>query len=350
MPLVNNVSILLIFCLLASFTNVPIFGQPCQVKGYIKGLGNKPVVFGYEQQGHYRLDTVFATKDRFIYWPKPSDNGQINVRIIRERYTSLWYEPGVVNVVGTMAKPYQLTITGTPENNTTDRYNQTINWPYEAKRQGKPDSLRKEEQQQTLQFIGQHPQARTSAYLLYWQILYDAQLIDTYQKLFANLAASVQASYYGKLAAKRLLIIKNQPVVGKKAPTFTLPDTAGVAKSLSNYQGKYVLLDFWGHWCSPCLKSFPKLKQLQQNFHDRLTLIGIAAEHESDAAVWKQTISSHHLSWEHVSELKSDEGEVNEAYNITAYPTYFLLDKEGVILLKANDLESIEAKLKSMDR
>jgi thiol-disulfide isomerase/thioredoxin len=345
-----RVSIVTTLCYLIILKALPTFGQSCQVNGYIKGLGNKPVVFGYEHNGSYRLDTVFATKDRFTYLAKPSDSGQIDLRIIRERYTSFWYEPGLVKVVGAIEKPDQLTITGTPDNNISDLYNQTISWPFEAKRQGKYDSLRQEEQQQTLQFIRQHPNAQTSAYLLYWQTIYDAERIDTYDELFEGLTTLVKASYQGKQVAKRLNVLHNQPVVGKKAPNFTIPDTAGVVHSLSSYQGKYVLLDFWGHWCGPCLKSFPKLKQLQQDYKESLTVIGVAAEYASDKAIWEKTIATHNLNWVHLSELKSDKGEVTEAYNITAYPTYFLLDKEGVVLAKTNGLETIEQKLKAIDK
>jgi hypothetical protein len=55
-----------------------------------------------------------------------------------------------------------------------------------------------------------------------------------------------------------------------------------------------------------------------------------------------------HLTRLHVSELQWDKGSVTQSYNITAYPTYFLLDKMGLVLAKSNDLETIEETLKAI--
>lgn len=327
-----------------------ISAQSCRIEGFIRGIGNKSVIFGYQQKGIDYNDTISTSNDHFVYIAKPSDDGQITLTIARGRYSSFWYEPGIINVTGTIEKPYQLIITGTSENNTLTRYNQSISWPYERKRQGKFDTLKKEEQRETLQFIQQHPNSLTCVDLLYWQTIYDEDLVDKYQKLFDNMAAFIKNSYQGKKVAKRLSVLRNQPMVGKPAPLFTLPDTSGHLLSLTTYRGKYVLIDFWGHWCAPCIKSFPKLKQLQQSYIEQLVLVGVAAEFASDKTAWQQTIKANQLAWLHVSELKSDKGEVTESYNITAYPTYFLLDRAGIILVKANDLETIEQKLKLVAR
>jgi len=46
------------------------------------------------------------------------------------------------------------------------------------------------------------------------------------------------------------------------AKNFTLPDVNGQATSLSDYQGKYVLVNFWADWCSPCVKEFPAMQTM----------------------------------------------------------------------------------------
>ncbi|MDE6393778.1 MAG: TlpA family protein disulfide reductase, partial [Duncaniella sp.] len=45
------------------------------------------------------------------------------------------------------------------------------------------------------------------------------------------------------------------------APDFTLPDLNGKEVSLSDFRGKWVVLDFWGSWCGWCVKGFPALKE-----------------------------------------------------------------------------------------
>lgn len=331
-----------------------IQAQPSKLIGHIKGLGNQAVVFGYVQKGNYKLDTVRAINDQFSYEPKPSDDGQIHLRISRPRYTFFWYEPGILTVSGSIDKPYKLSFKGGIENTVLNQYHQTVEWPYEQKMQTASDltknRLTEQGRQDILSFIRQHPSSRTSADLLYWQTIYHEPLLDTYEKLLKNLSPYVQASYQGQQIAKRLVILRNQPVVGKPAPGFTIADTAGHPVSLTTYRGRYVLLDFWGHWCGPCLKSFPKLKQLQQTYGDRLTIIGIAAEYATDKPQWTQTIKTNKLSWVQLSELAWDKGEVNTRYNITAFPTYFLLDTEGIVLERSLGVDQIEKKLSILNK
>lgn len=336
-----------------ALSDFQVCAQPCKVVGHIQGLGNRAVMFGYTQKGIYKIDTVSTTNDRFTYEPKPSDDGRIQIRISRPRYTSFWYEPGSVIITGSVDKPYRLTFKGGPENTVLNQYQQLVQWPYESKKQLAPDSLKasldEEERQATIAFIRQYPSTRTSAYLLYWETILHEHFIDTYEAIFTLLTPQSKASYQGKEVAQRIRVLRNQPVVGKVAPNFTLADTAGRAISLSTYRGKYVLLDFWGHWCSPCIKSFPKLKSLQKTYGDKLVIVGVAAEYATDKPQWIRTIKTHELSWLQVSELMSDKGHVNMEYNITAFPTYLLLDKEGTVLERSLGLDAIEQKLTKID-
>lgn len=332
-----------------AFMAVQLCAQPSKVVGQIEGLGNRPIIFGYKQQGKYKMDTIIAVSDKFSYTPKLSDDGKIDIRINRPRYTSFWYEPGTLTVSGLVDKPYKLLVSGGPENAALNQYHESIEWPYEDKKRESSDSIKAiltaQEGHDILSFIQRNPSRRTSAYLLYWQTIYNETLVDRYEKLLGALSPQVQVSYQGKEVVKRLAVLRNQPVVGKAAPVFSLADTAGRSISLNTYRGKYVLLDFWGHWCSPCIKSFPKLKQLQQSYGDKLVIIGIAAEFAEDKSKWIQTIKKNDLSWIQVSELMSDKGEVNTQYNITAFPTYLLLDKEGTVLERTLTIDQIEQKL-----
>ncbi|MDE6811335.1 MAG: TlpA family protein disulfide reductase, partial [Muribaculaceae bacterium] len=57
------------------------------------------------------------------------------------------------------------------------------------------------------------------------------------------------------------------------APDFTLPDMAGKKVSLSDFRGKWVVLDFWGSWCGWCVKGFPALKKAYKEYGDRIVVI-----------------------------------------------------------------------------
>ncbi|TGD80246.1 TlpA family protein disulfide reductase [Hymenobacter wooponensis] len=111
--------------------------------------------------------------------------------------------------------------------------------------------------------------------------------------------------------------------------------------------GQYVLLDFWGHWCGPCISSMPHLKQLQAQYARQLAIIGIGMEALPDKALWLRAIRKHQLTWTQLSELKSDKG-VIEQLNVEQFPTYMLLDKHGRLVVMTSSLGPIEDKLKGL--
>ncbi|MCA8830376.1 TlpA disulfide reductase family protein [Hymenobacter pini] len=321
----------------------------CQVKGNIEGLGNRKVVFFYNCQGRQQRDTVQAHNNQFTYTARPTDDGQFNLKLVPGKFSSVWLEPGTVTITGSFSAPTAISITGTPENALTTRYEQQVNRPLEQRAAAHPDSvaaLRVLHGQATRAFIAAHPAARTSADLLYQEAKYnnDRPVAD-YQSLFNKLTPAVQASAQGQNVARRLTILRKQPQVGQVLPSFTIPDTAGVAVSLSSFRGRYVLLDFWGHWCAPCIKSMPHLKQLQAQYATQLAVVGIGMEAADDKPLWLKAIRKHQLTWTQLSELKSDKG-VIEALNVEGFPTYMLLDPQGRLLAKSFELDAIDAELK----
>lgn len=312
--------------------------QTTTLTGHIEGIGNQPVIFWYDVDGEQQRDTVFATNDRFIYQPRPSDDGTINLFISPPRFTYFWYEAGQITVKGSAKTPYRLTFGGTPENEILDEYQRAIGWSRSGKKRDEA----------TFQFIRDHPGSRTAANLLYSQLRAASKDNEIYQSLWGALSPVMQTSSFGEKAAQKIAILKTQPTVGRTAPNFTIPNTAGINVSLADFRGKYVLLDFWGHWCAPCIQTFPKVKALQEKYNRRLTMIGIALESANDKDKWLNAIRKHKANWTQLTDLQGKASETLLHYNITEYPTYMLLDKQGVVLERSSSLEAIERKLDSL--
>lgn len=112
------------------------------------------------------------------------------------------------------------------------------------------------------------------------------------------------------------------------APNFTLPDLDGKMVSLSDFRGKWVVLDFWGSWCGWCIKGFPALKEAYTKYGDKIVVIGIDCN-ESEAD-WRAGVKEHQLPWLNV--YNGNNRELYEAYNIQGFPTKAIVNPEGKLV------------------
>jgi peroxiredoxin len=121
--------------------------------------------------------------------------------------------------------------------------------------------------------------------------------------------------------------------VGQTAPEFTMNTIDGKSVKLSDFKGKYVLLDFWASWCQPCRQENPNVVKVYNKYKDRkFTILGVSLD--KDPAAWKQAVIQDGLTWTHVSELKDFEGPTVRLYQVEAIPSSFILDPEGKIIAK----------------
>jgi peroxiredoxin len=139
-------------------------------------------------------------------------------------------------------------------------------------------------------------------------------------------------------------MITIKPVsVGQKAPGFTIAGLNGKPVNLTDYKGKYVLLDFWASWCAPCRHENPNVVKLYRIYKNAgLNILGISLD--TDRSKWQEAINADGLSWNHASDLKNFEGPVERLYHVEAIPSNFIIDPQGVIIAKnvtGADLEKL---------
>jgi thiol-disulfide isomerase/thioredoxin len=118
----------------------------------------------------------------------------------------------------------------------------------------------------------------------------------------------------------------NMPVVGKPLQTFELTTLKGQNLQLNDLRGKVVVLNFWATWCDPCRAEMPLLQKIQDQYSDKLVVVGVNIG-ESQAAVQKFA-DSYHLSFPIVLDPKQTSVDL---YYIGAFPTTFFLDKDGIL-------------------
>lgn len=121
--------------------------------------------------------------------------------------------------------------------------------------------------------------------------------------------------------------------VGQKAPDFELLDTKGKTVKLSDFRGKYTLVDFWASWCVPCRKENPNIVKQYKTYKDKnFAILGVSLD--NNQAAWLKAIQDDHLTWTHVSDLQAWNSKAAELYKISSIPASFLLDPKGVIVAK----------------
>lgn len=122
--------------------------------------------------------------------------------------------------------------------------------------------------------------------------------------------------------------------IGKPAPELSGKDLDGIDFSLSDYSGKIIMLDFWGHWCGPCRQMYPEERELVQRLAGvPFVLIGMNSDHSLEFA--RDAVQSEGLSWRHFwNGPQGTKGPIAEAWNIDAWPTVYLIDGDGVIRYK----------------
>ncbi|MDO0469381.1 redoxin family protein [Clostridioides difficile] len=119
-----------------------------------------------------------------------------------------------------------------------------------------------------------------------------------------------------------------------KSIDFTLTDQYGKTHELSDYEGKVVFLNFWATWCPPCKEEMPYIEQLYKDYNknnDDVVILGVASPNLGREGSREHVVNFLKDQGYTFPVVLDEDGALAYQYGINAFPTTFIIDKEGYV-------------------
>ncbi|WP_457129630.1 redoxin domain-containing protein [Mucilaginibacter sp. HD30] len=335
-----------------------------KINGQVTGLKDSAKIYLRNARPEKIIDSALVIKGKFVMSGRINEQArQVYIFTAKyENYVGLWIENKPMSIVLKAGEFKKATIKGSAtqdENNKLqassaqlslmqDSLNKILSkTKVTSEREGLLKQLallRNEEQQVDSNYVKQHPNSLIAAHLL--NVYSSTWGKEKTESLYKNLSATMKQTNYGKEINAYISLNKNVKV-GDKFQDFEQANTHGKKVKLSDIKGEYILLDFWAAWCGPCREENPRLVEFYKQYQSKgFNILGVSADDNKKA--WLDAVKKDGLLWENVSDLQGDKNKAALIYGVDAYPTNYLIDKNGTIIAKNIRGKVLENKLKEL--
>ena len=142
-----------------------------------------------------------------------------------------------------------------------------------------------------------------------------------------------------------MALLVTLPAVAEKVD-FTLADLDGKPVSLSDFRGKWVIVNYWATWCPPCLEEIPDLVELYEDNRDTIVVLGIDFE-EVNKDYLREFVDSHMISY---PVMNTEPVPVTALGPVMGLPTSYIISPEGELLARQEGPVTREAIEKYIER
>jgi peroxiredoxin len=340
------------------------------VEGTLTGINSgKVLIQEYLGQSKYKnVDSAEISGGKFILEGTVDYPRSVIVGVDGKRSkTSFWLENSRISFIANVDSMFKAKVSGSKANDEYLAYNKYLE-PYregsrnlysalnEIKQSGSEeeinsaqviaDSAKKSEINAVIEYIRLHPDSyvgasilKSAAYYLTWQELDEAIKLLEPQVAETDLIVELK---------EKVEVLKTVDI-GQKAPDFTMNDPDGIPIRLYDVLSdcKVLLLDFWAAWCGPCRRENPFVVDTYNHYHaDGFTVLGVSLDRDRES--WVKAIDDDNLTWTHISNLKYWDNPVAKIYGVSAIPTNYLIDHDGIILGKNLRGIALKEKVRSV--
>ncbi len=152
------------------------------------------------------------------------------------------------------------------------------------------------------------------------------------ESLFVKLSPRLKETAIGRKLEADIELAKKLGI-GQPALDFAQMTPEGKELKLSDFKGKYLLLDFWASWCGPCRAENPNLVKAYQKFKGaKFEILGVSLDKPGKKDNWMKAIEQDGLTWPQVSDLNGWQNQAAQLYGIQAIPQNYLISPEGKIV------------------
>jgi peroxiredoxin len=181
-------------------------------------------------------------------------------------------------------------------------------------------------------FIKSHPDSYVS--LLTLDRMVNHADLSPVADAYNSLSVANKTSALGK-AMEITINSARRSQIGIMAADFELTTSTGKKVRLADFKGKYLLVDFWASWCSPCRQENPNVVAAFKKYNNKnFTVLSISIDTEDGRKAWLEAIKTDKLPWTQAVDNYKPGVSIKSLYGVTTIPANVLIDPTGKIVAK----------------
>jgi len=348
----NQIAVYFLF--LAIIVSCKNDNNTCHLKGKLENTPDTTTLFLVDWESKTLFDSIQITNGLIDYKFQISQPKYFLLCNIRNQYPFrdqkfVWLEPNEINIKGDFNFMKNIVLEGSDSQDEFESFNllkaetekkiselqEQIHFKtIEEKKTDslKIDSLKIKLEDNITDFLINHPNSYVTLNTLHDECYNSVRNLNKVQiqKIYNELPETLKnTEMAGEI--KKYIELPEPPKVGDIAPEIIQVTPQGDTIKLSDYRGKYVLLDFWASWCAPCRGQSKWLRKIYSRYNPKgFEIFMVSGDYNKQE--WINAIEHDSIPWISISDLKGWKNEAFLLYDIKMIPDKFLINPEGVII------------------